>query len=51
MLFRSGLLVTPAIVSMTLGGNDGARVGVSLVALAIIIFSLVRSRRKATALA
>ena len=46
-----GLLVTPAIVSMTLGGNDGARVGVSLAALAIIIFSLVRSRRKATALA
>jgi K(+)-stimulated pyrophosphate-energized sodium pump len=45
-----GLLVTPAIVSMTLGENDGARIGISLTALAIIIISLVRSRRKAISL-
>ena len=29
---------------------SGARIGISLGALAIIIFSLIRSRRKATAL-
>ena len=45
-----GLLVTPAIVAMTLGENHTARIGISLLALAVIIFSLVRSRRKATSL-
>jgi K(+)-stimulated pyrophosphate-energized sodium pump len=45
-----GLLVTPAIVALTLDENDTARVGIALLALAVIIFSLVRSRRKATAL-
>jgi K(+)-stimulated pyrophosphate-energized sodium pump len=45
-----GLLVTPAIVSLTLAENSTARVGISLLALAVIIYSLVRSRRKATAL-
>jgi len=44
------LLVTPAIVSLTLAENSTARVGISLLALAVIIYSLVRSRRKATAL-
>jgi hypothetical protein len=45
-----GLLVTPAIVALTLDEQDTARVGIALLALAVIIFSLVRSRRKATAL-
>jgi len=45
-----GLLVTPAIVALTLDENDTARVGIALLALAVIIYSLVRSRRKATAL-
>jgi K(+)-stimulated pyrophosphate-energized sodium pump len=45
-----GLLVTPAIVALTLDGQDGTRIAIALGSLAIIIFSLVRSRRKATAL-
>jgi K(+)-stimulated pyrophosphate-energized sodium pump len=45
-----GLLVTPAIVGLTLDENDTARIGIALLSLAVIIFSLVRSRRKATAL-
>jgi len=46
-----GLLVTPAIVALTLDEQDGTRIAIALGSLAIIIFSLVRSRRKATALA
>ena len=45
-----GLLVTPAIVGLTLDENDTVRIGIALLSLAVIIFSLVRSRRKATAL-
>jgi len=44
------LLVTPAIVSLSLGGQTGARVLIALVALGIIIVSLIRNRRRATAL-
>jgi K(+)-stimulated pyrophosphate-energized sodium pump len=45
-----GLLVTPAIVSLSLGGNTGVRMLIALAAVAIIIVSLIRNRRRATAL-
>ena len=45
-----GLLVTPAIVSLSLSGNTGARMLIALTAVAIIIVSLIRNRRRATAL-
>ena len=44
------LLVTPAIVSLSLGGQTGARMLIALAALGIIIVSLIRNRRRATAL-
>jgi K(+)-stimulated pyrophosphate-energized sodium pump len=45
-----GLLVTPAIVSMSLGGQTGTRMLIALAAVGIIVFSLIRNRRRATAL-
>jgi K(+)-stimulated pyrophosphate-energized sodium pump len=44
------LLVTPAIVSLSLSGNTGVRMLIALAAVAIIIVSLIRNRRRATAL-
>jgi K(+)-stimulated pyrophosphate-energized sodium pump len=44
------LLVTPAIVSLSLSGNTGVRLLIALAAVAIIIVSLIRNRRRATAL-
>jgi K(+)-stimulated pyrophosphate-energized sodium pump len=45
-----GLLVTPAIVSLSLSGNTGSRMLIALAALGIIIIALIRNRRRATAL-
>jgi K(+)-stimulated pyrophosphate-energized sodium pump len=44
------LLVTPAIVSLSLSGNTGVRLLIALAAVAIIVVSLIRNRRRATAL-
>jgi K(+)-stimulated pyrophosphate-energized sodium pump len=44
------LLVTPAIVSLSLSGNTGVRMLIALAAVAIIVVSLIRNRRRATAL-
>ena len=44
------LLVTPAIVSLSLGGNTGVSMLIALSAVAIIVFALIRNRRRATAL-
>ena len=43
-----GLLITPAIVSMSLGGHTGTSTAIGLVAFAIIIGALVHNRRKST---
>lgn len=43
-----GLLITPAIVSMSLGGHTGLSVGIGLVAFAVIIGALIHNRRKST---
>ena len=43
-----GLLITPAIVSMSLGGHTGISVAIGLLAFAIIIGALVHNRRKST---
>ena len=45
-----GLLVTPAIVSLSIGGNQTAMTVIALIALFIITAGLVRNRRKATAI-
>jgi len=46
-----GLLVTPAIVSLSLGGNDSIKTFIALISFAIITGVLIRNRRKATAIA
>ncbi|HEY3293518.1 MAG TPA: sodium-translocating pyrophosphatase [Candidatus Nanopelagicaceae bacterium] len=43
-----GLLITPAIVSMSLGGHTGVSIAIGLVAFAIIIGALIHNRRKST---
>ena len=45
-----GLLITPAIVSLALGGNSGKSTLISLVAVAVIIGALIRNRRQATSI-
>jgi K(+)-stimulated pyrophosphate-energized sodium pump len=45
-----GLLITPAIVSMALGGNSGKSTLISLLAVAVIIGALIRNRRQATSI-
>lgn len=45
-----GLLITPAIVSLALGGNSGRSTIISLVAVAVIIGALIRNRRQATSI-
>ena len=45
-----GLLITPAIVSMALGGNSAKSTLISLLAVAVIIGALIRNRRQATAI-
>jgi len=46
-----GLLVTPAIVSLSLGGNATIKTFIALLSFAIITGVLIRNRRKATAIA
>jgi len=45
-----GLLITPAIITMTLGdgANAGLRTAIALVAVAIIVGSLIHTKRKST---
>ncbi len=43
-----GLLITPAIVSLSLGGHNATSVLIGLVAFAVIIAALVHNRRKST---
>jgi K(+)-stimulated pyrophosphate-energized sodium pump len=45
-----GLLITPAIVSLALGGNSSKSTAISLVAVAVIIGALIRNRRQATSI-
>ena len=45
-----GLLITPAIVSLALGGHTTITVLIGIVALLIIIASLVNNRRKSTSI-
>ena len=45
-----GLLITPAIVSLALGGNSGKSTLISLLAVAVIIGALIRNRRQATSI-
>ncbi len=44
------LLITPAIVSLALGGNAGINTAIGLFAVLVIIASLIRNRRQATAI-
>ena len=43
-----GLLITPAIVSMSLGGHSRVSITIGLFAFAVIIGSLIHNRRKST---
>ena len=45
-----GLLITPAIVSLALGGNSSKSTAISFVAVAVIIGALIRNRRQATSI-
>ena len=44
------LLITPAIVSLALGGSSGKSTAISLFAVAVIIGALIRNRHQATAI-
>jgi K(+)-stimulated pyrophosphate-energized sodium pump len=44
------LLITPAIVSLALGGGSGKSTLISLLAVAVIIGALIRNRRQATSI-
>ena len=46
-----GLLITPAIVGFTLDGNESTNMVIALLATAVIIWALVRNRKRATAIA
>jgi K(+)-stimulated pyrophosphate-energized sodium pump len=46
-----GLLITPAIVGFTLDNNEQMNLVIALIAVAVIIYALVRNRRRATAIA
>ena len=46
-----GLLITPAIVGFTLDGNENSNLVIALLATAVIIWALVRNRKRATAIA
>jgi len=46
-----GLLITPAIVGFTLDDNEQMNLVIALIATAIIIYALVRNRKRATAIA
>ncbi len=40
------LLIAPAVVAMTLNGQDTLRIGIAAVALLIVLGSLVANRRR-----
>jgi len=44
-------LITPAIVSFSLGGHKVASALIALVAVLVIIYALVRNRKASTAIA
>jgi K(+)-stimulated pyrophosphate-energized sodium pump len=46
-----GLLITPAVVSLALGGHNSINKAISAGAVLVIIFAVVRSRRGSTAIA
>jgi K(+)-stimulated pyrophosphate-energized sodium pump len=46
-----GLLITPAIVGFTLDNNEQMNLVIALIAIAVIIYALVRNRKRATAIA
>jgi K(+)-stimulated pyrophosphate-energized sodium pump len=46
-----GLLITPAIVSFALDGKTSIAKTISILAVLVITYSLIRSRRKSTAIA
>jgi len=46
-----GLLITPAIVGFILDNNEQMNLVIALIASALIIFALVRNRKRATAIA
>jgi K(+)-stimulated pyrophosphate-energized sodium pump len=46
-----GLLITPAIVGFTLDNNESMNTVIALLATAVIIWALVRNRKRATAIA
>jgi K(+)-stimulated pyrophosphate-energized sodium pump len=46
-----GLLITPAVVSLALGGHTGKSTLISLLAVVVIIGALIRNRRQATSIA
>jgi K(+)-stimulated pyrophosphate-energized sodium pump len=45
-----GLLITPAIVSLALGGNTKISMYIGIGAVLVIIAALIRNRRQATAI-
>ena len=45
-----GLLITPAVVSLALGGHTGTSVAIGIVAFLVIIGALIHNRRKSTAI-
>jgi K(+)-stimulated pyrophosphate-energized sodium pump len=45
-----GLLITPAIVGFTLDNNEQINMAIALFATAVIIYALVRNRKRATAI-
>jgi len=46
-----GLLITPAIVGFTLEDNQTMNVVIALLATLVIIWALIRNRRRATSIA
>jgi K(+)-stimulated pyrophosphate-energized sodium pump len=46
-----GLLITPAIVGFTIKGNQTMNMVIALLAILVIIWALVRNRKRATAIA
>ncbi len=46
-----GLLITPAIVGFTLDDNEQMNLVIALIATAIIVYALIRNRKRATAIA
>ena len=45
-----GLLITPAVVSLVLGGHTGTSTAIGIVAFLVIVGALIHNRRKSTAI-